>query len=485
MMVELEWSIPADNGAGIKSIQINCSACTGASSVAIPCAPACPSGRNFHLKADTVGSSVTFQVAALNSVGLGQARTLSVTPSVRPAPVADTRAVAGREAATVMWSAPSNTGGAPLAGFRVHGEPGGISLPLVAATASSGPYKAVVAPLDPDVAYTFNVTAVSLNGLVSEPSLTSVVPFGSGAKSTSPAAPPRHFLEVPLFALEVTHLDRLVHACVLRERPVTLSLGLLSTVVPVVLYIVASIWDWRVKKALGAEAWKSLPLFWAGLAVYHLYVDLHWLIDNTNLLLHEPGYTAQLSPTHLLMVRIGVGLFGGALGVTLILNIVTIHAIMRIADEGDKASSPVNSAPMSMRKWRSKHRWWYAFVYLCSVFKIDFLGVISSGVFHWGALSAPMAAPTADGSEHPRARAIELRKAIPGLIETLPQLAGTLLVGTVNGSWDVFTDTAALVMSIVMLVHGVAVLLDLALCKATTATADHSYTKLPGAADHA
>ena len=273
--------------------------------------------------------------------------------------------------------------------------------------------------------------------------------------------------------------DGLVRA----RTTVTLGLGLLSTVIPVVLYLVARLWDWRVKKALGAEAWSSLPLFWAALAVYHLYVDVHWLVDNVNLLVHEPGYTAQLSRAHLLMVQAGVGLFGGALGLALILNIVTIHSIMRVVDEGDKASSPVNTTAMTMRKWRSEHQWWYGFIYLCSIFKIDFLGVISSGVFHWGALSAPMEARTADGSEHPRNRAIELRKAVPGLIETLPQLAGTLLVGTVNGSWDVFTDTAALVMSIVMLVHSVAVLLDLVLCKTTTTTAGGSYTKLAGAAD--
>ena len=189
MHVRLEWSSPADNGASIESIQVNCSACVEPSPMPLPCTPACPSGHTFHLEANAVGSSVVFQLAARNAAGLGQERTLAVTPSTRPAPVVNALAVAGSETAVISWSAPTNTGGAPLVGYHVRGEPGGVSTPLVAATASPGPYTAVVAPLDPNVAYTFNVTAVSLNNLVSEPSLTgAVVPFGRGTKSTLPVA---------------------------------------------------------------------------------------------------------------------------------------------------------------------------------------------------------------------------------------------------------------------------------------------------------
>jgi titin len=112
------------------------------------------------------GTSYRFSVAAVNAVGTGAASALSnsVTPSTVPAAPRLAGVTAGDGSATVTWTAPANTGGAPITGYVVSvlGRTGGqvLSTVTVAGTATS----TAVPGLTNGTAYRFSVAAVNAAG---------------------------------------------------------------------------------------------------------------------------------------------------------------------------------------------------------------------------------------------------------------------------------------------------------------------------------
>jgi murein DD-endopeptidase MepM/ murein hydrolase activator NlpD len=105
------------------------------------------------------GSSYTFTVTALNSVGASAASTASaaVVPTDVPGPPTGVHAAPSAGAAVLSWSPPQNAGGSPITAYKVTG-PNGISL-------STGPdTSATVSGLINGQTYSFTVTGENAVG---------------------------------------------------------------------------------------------------------------------------------------------------------------------------------------------------------------------------------------------------------------------------------------------------------------------------------
>jgi len=124
----------------------------------------------------TNGTPYTFTVTATNALGTGPASAPSpaATPSTVPgAPTVGT-ATAGNGSATVTFTAPGSTGGAPVTGYTVTSSPGGI-------TASCASSPCTVTGLTNGTAYTFKVTATNGSG---------AGPASASSNSVTPSGPP-------------------------------------------------------------------------------------------------------------------------------------------------------------------------------------------------------------------------------------------------------------------------------------------------------
>ena len=125
------------------------------------------------------GDDYTFTVQAMNAFGdsVPSAVSNTVTPGTVPHPPTLVHATGGNASAAVTFTAPVNTGGAPITSYTVTASPGG--------KAASGLASPITVPgLTNGTAYTFTVTAKNIHGmsLPSDPS-NSVTP------ATVPGAP--------------------------------------------------------------------------------------------------------------------------------------------------------------------------------------------------------------------------------------------------------------------------------------------------------
>jgi hypothetical protein len=123
----------------------------------------------------TPGSSYTFKVAAINSVGTGaeSAASNAVIPTTATVPGAPTAvsAAAKSSGAVVTWTAPTSNGGSQVTGYKVVPYLGSVAQ---TATTVGATTSATVSGLTNGSAYTFKVAAI--NGV------------GSGAESTASTA---------------------------------------------------------------------------------------------------------------------------------------------------------------------------------------------------------------------------------------------------------------------------------------------------------
>jgi hypothetical protein len=124
----------------------------------------------------TAGTSYTFTVKAVGSAGAGpeSATSNAVTPTAPGVPGAPTglTATAKSSGATLNWTAPAETGGSPITGYRITPYLGGTAQSSL--TTSSTATSAALSGLTNGTAYTFKVAAV--NGV------------GAGAESAASAA---------------------------------------------------------------------------------------------------------------------------------------------------------------------------------------------------------------------------------------------------------------------------------------------------------
>ena len=129
----------------------------------------------------TNGTPYTFTVTATNGVGTGTASTPSnsVTPAAVPGAPTSVVATAGNLSASVAFTAPASTGGAPISQYTATSSPGGFI-----GTGSASPV--VVSGLTKEVSYTFTVTATNATGIgpASAPSA-AVTPYGVPAAPTA------------------------------------------------------------------------------------------------------------------------------------------------------------------------------------------------------------------------------------------------------------------------------------------------------------
>jgi hypothetical protein len=168
------WAAPADNGG---------SAITGykvtpyRENVAGTPLSFAASTTSTTLGGLTAGSSYTFTVIAVNSIGQSaeSARSNAVTPTPATAPGAPTgvSAVGKSSGALISWTAPSENGGSTISGYRITPYLGSVA--QTSTTTSSTATSATVSSLANGSSYTFKVAAINGVGTGAESAASSAV----------------------------------------------------------------------------------------------------------------------------------------------------------------------------------------------------------------------------------------------------------------------------------------------------------------------
>ena len=160
--VALSWSAPASNGGtavtGYKVYQSTDDA--SFSEVATP------SGTSHTVTSLTNGTQYYFKVAAVNAVGTGsQTSSVNATPATTPAAPTSLAATNGDTQSVLTWTAPTNTGGSAITGYKVKwGATSGF--PGNAAYISTGSTSATYTKtsLTNGTQYSFQVAAINAEG---------------------------------------------------------------------------------------------------------------------------------------------------------------------------------------------------------------------------------------------------------------------------------------------------------------------------------
>ncbi len=135
-----------------------------------------PTGLTFTRQGLTNGQEYDFKVAAHTSAGAGAwSDSILATPIGPPEPPGMVSAVGGHLNATVTWSAPSNTGGHPITGYRVYY---GVSNPPSTYYVDCGAstFERTISPLNGGTTYYFSVTALNDLGESGKPPALSAIP---------------------------------------------------------------------------------------------------------------------------------------------------------------------------------------------------------------------------------------------------------------------------------------------------------------------
>ena len=150
-VVTVSWSAPtSDGGAAITGYRVSTfpSGKTCSTTGALSCA----------ISGLTNGTSYTFTVVAINSVGSGVGGSVSTTPKTIPGAPTNASATPGDRQVTVSWSAPDSDGGSAVTGYTVTAFPGGHSC------STTGALTCTVTGLTNGTAYSFLVAANNSEG---------------------------------------------------------------------------------------------------------------------------------------------------------------------------------------------------------------------------------------------------------------------------------------------------------------------------------
>ncbi|MDQ1686221.1 MAG: large repetitive protein, partial [Frankiaceae bacterium] len=186
----VSWTAPSNNGAAITGYDVQSSSDNGTTWSAGPTSALTSTATQATFTGLNSATSYVFRVAAINTVGEGSASQASaaVTPAQTPAAPTGVQATRGNTQATVTWTAPSNTGGGAITGYRLEWSSDSgttwsspLSSALTSTTAS-----AMVTGLTNGTAYVFHVAAINSIGTGAFSTQSSAItPAGSPAAPTN------------------------------------------------------------------------------------------------------------------------------------------------------------------------------------------------------------------------------------------------------------------------------------------------------------
>ena len=186
--VQIAWTVPAeDGGSPITGYRVEAEANGGPWTTAI--ADTGTTSTNATMTGLTNGTSYRFRVSAINSAGAGPASQASapVTPRTTPGAPTGLNGTPGNTHVTLTWTAPADTGGASITGYRIDVQPTGGSWATSIADTNSPATSVTVNGLLNGTEYRFRVSSIN----------------SAGAGSASSASDPLTPRTVPGSALNV------------------------------------------------------------------------------------------------------------------------------------------------------------------------------------------------------------------------------------------------------------------------------------------
>jgi fibronectin type 3 domain-containing protein len=185
--VTLSWSAPTNSGgAAISGYRIYRSTASGTETLLTTLG----TQTSYTDTGLSAGITYYYQVTALNSVGEGsrsaeRAATPTAAATTPGAPTLNS-ATAGTNTVTLAWSAPTNSGGSAITGYRIYRSSTSGTETLLISLGNQTSY--TDSGLSPGITYYYQVTALNSVGESVRSSQWSAVPTAGGS-ATAPGAP--------------------------------------------------------------------------------------------------------------------------------------------------------------------------------------------------------------------------------------------------------------------------------------------------------